>query len=104
MTCTPAADDPEIPRAVRYLLDGYGKESIKSWTDDACPRVSMAPDAWSAAVSSAAESGDVRSMVTNVSEAGVMLGARIRVGDDGDEVRVGTWVEAGDSCDVVVNW
>lgn len=32
----PGEGGEKVPRAVRYLLDGYGRENVKSWTDDDC--------------------------------------------------------------------
>ena len=100
----PGEGGEKVPRAVRYLLDGYGKEHIIKWMDEDPPQVVMSPAAWQTAVNDAAEVGEVRlfSFGSALPEY-VTVGACIRVGDDLDAVDVVTGFRADGKAKITVN-
>lgn len=99
----PGEGKAEVPRAVRYLMDGYPGH-VQGWRDDDPPAVVLSSEAWNTAVNDAAECGDVLTIGIGTPSAGlVALAARIKVGDDGDEVFVACqFVTNGTQ--IVVNW
>lgn len=80
----PGEGGEKVPRAVRYLLDGYPGH-VRVWHDDDPPAVLVTPEAWEAIVNTAAECGELQGFrIVHMGTA--VVTARLRVGDDSDEV------------------
>lgn len=81
----PGEGGEKVPRAVKYLLDGYGKEHIRAWHGDDVPAVLVTPEAWQTIVNTAAECGELKGL-SIVHMGAAVITAYLRVGDDSDEV------------------
>lgn len=84
----PGEGEPETPRAVQYIMDGYPGH-VLGWVDVEPPIVRVTPVAWQTICQTAADEGELKDFSACSRKAGaVALRAVVGVGDDLNEVTV----------------